>query len=340
MKHILKTIKTIGFTLLSLIVLVVLFFSIGNTIWNQTHNNLAEILPPTEQELINLGINTIKVNGLRFAYSSAGDPANPLILLIHGFPDGAHTYQEILPILADEGYYAVAYFQRGYYPTDIPENGDYTVHTLAQDALALIDAFGKDSAVIVGHDWGASTAYAAANINPQKVSQLVTIAIPHSSVVGFDTLQRAPHFVELQFGFLSQWYASRNNYEYIDDLLEYWSPNWDIPTVYIEQVRKDFSRPGRLQAAIGYYTSFLNDFSNKDHLAVYNQPITVPTLAFAGEEDGPLDIKLFEHMEVAFVNDYQFVQVPVAGHFVHQEAPEIFIEELLNFLDNSKDQMD
>src|ERR1700741_3439332 len=101
----------------------------------------------------------IEANGLEFAYLEAG--AGPLVLLLHGFPDTAYSFSAMLPRLAEAGYHAVAPFQRGYYPTAIPDDGDYSVLTLARDALALIAAFGKQTAVIVGHDWGASSGYVA-----------------------------------------------------------------------------------------------------------------------------------------------------------------------------------
>jgi pimeloyl-ACP methyl ester carboxylesterase len=329
MKHTLKIVRQLGLGLLAFVVLIVLFFAIGNYLWDSVYNNLDDVQAPTQQELAELGINTINANGLQFAYLAEGDPNNPLVLLVHGFPDTAYTFEDVLPVLAEQGYYAVAYFQRGYYPSDIPEDSDYTVYTLGEDVIALIDAFGQDDAIVIGHDWG------AANLAPERISKLVVIAIPHPSVViaNFDTFQRAPHFLELQFGFVSQWIASRNDFEYISDLYTYLAPNWDVRAMHMNRIRDDFRRPGRLKAAMSYYSSFFRDATNQEHLALYNQQTTVATLAFAGEEDGAFDITVFENMEGAFTNYYRFVRIPVAGHFVHQEAPDIFIEELFAFLE-------
>ena len=104
----------------------------------------------------------ITANGLQFSYLEAGPANGPLALCLHGFPDSAHTWRYLLPELGNAGFHAVAPFLRGYAPTEIPTDGRYQVGALARDANALHEALGgKDDAVIIGHDWGALTAYAA-----------------------------------------------------------------------------------------------------------------------------------------------------------------------------------
>ena len=107
--------------------------------------------------------------GLRFAYLEEG--AGPLVLLLHGFPDTAHTWDEIAPRIAAKGYRIVAPFMRGYYPTQVPAV-DADARTLSTDVLALIEALGERSAVVVGHDWGAAAAYGAAALAPERVTKL------------------------------------------------------------------------------------------------------------------------------------------------------------------------
>ena len=95
----------------------------------------------------------INANGLNFAYIEAG--LGPLVILLHGFPDNAYTWQDTMTRLAAEGFHAVAVFNRGYYPTDIPADRDYSVATMADDVLALIGKFEEKEAVLIGQDWGA-----------------------------------------------------------------------------------------------------------------------------------------------------------------------------------------
>src|SRR2546421_12761958 len=94
-------------------------------------------------------IHFVDANGLRFAYLEEG--AGPLVLLLHGFPDTAHSWDALRPRLAAKGYRAVSPFTRGYHPTEIPAR-DADQETLARDALALIEALGERDAIVVAHD--------------------------------------------------------------------------------------------------------------------------------------------------------------------------------------------
>src|SRR5580693_5866297 len=108
-----------------------------------------------------LRMTTVRANDLDFGLLEAG--SGPLALCLHGFPDTAHTWKHLLPALADAGFHAVAPFMRGYAPTAIPADGAYQIGALVADAVALHEALGGDGdAVLIGHDWGAETAYGAA----------------------------------------------------------------------------------------------------------------------------------------------------------------------------------
>jgi len=99
----------------------------------------------------------VEANGLRFAYLAEGE--GPLVLLLHGFPDTAHSWDHARPRIAAAGYRAVSPWTRGYHPTEIPLR-DADGRTLGEDVAALIDALSDDGrAIVIGHDWGASAAY-------------------------------------------------------------------------------------------------------------------------------------------------------------------------------------
>jgi pimeloyl-ACP methyl ester carboxylesterase len=82
-------------------------------------------------------IHFVDANGLKFAYLEEG--SGPLVLLLHGFPDTAHSWDDLRPRIAAKGYRAVSPFMRGYHPSGIPDR-DPDQETLARDPLALIDA--------------------------------------------------------------------------------------------------------------------------------------------------------------------------------------------------------
>src|SRR5437773_6008597 len=117
-------------------------------------------------------MNRIRANGLDFAYLEEGE--GPLVLLLHGFPDTAHSWSHQVPALAAAGYRAVAPYLRGYPPSEIPRNGFYDRATLATDIAALIRSLGGgERAHLVGQDWGASIAYGVLAAFPELVRRAV-----------------------------------------------------------------------------------------------------------------------------------------------------------------------
>src|SRR5271168_3195362 len=113
-------------------------------------------------------IHFVDANGLNFAYLENG--SGPLVLMLHGFPDTAHSWDDLRPRLAARGYRAVSPFMRGYHPTAIPTR-DADAATLAADVLALVKALGETRAIVVGHDWGAAAAYGAAALAPDAIAK-------------------------------------------------------------------------------------------------------------------------------------------------------------------------
>ncbi len=79
----------------------------------------------------------ININGLSISYFSIGE--GPLILCSYGFPDSAESFLEVMPTIASQGYRVVSFYQRGYFPSEIPKDRDFSILSLVNDQLALID---------------------------------------------------------------------------------------------------------------------------------------------------------------------------------------------------------
>jgi pimeloyl-ACP methyl ester carboxylesterase len=277
---------------------------------------------------------SVEANGLRFAYREAG--SGPLVLCIHGFPDTAHTFDDLLPRLAAAGFRAVAPFTRGYPPTSLASDGDYSMMTLGQDVLALIAALGVESALVVGHDWGALASYLAANLEPRRVRKLVTVAIPHARVVRptLPMLRGLSHFFLFQLPFIARW-VRRRDFAFLDRLVRKWSPRWNPSAEEMAPVKHAFSQPGALEAALSYYRAFVRQALGRrwrEARRILRADTTVPTLTFAGLADGALPADEFDAARAAFTGPYELVKVPDAGHFLHREQPQLFAERLLRFL--------
>lgn len=103
----------------------------------------------------------------------------PLILLCHGFPETKHSWRHQVQGLAAAGYRAVAPDMRGYGQTDAPERTDqYTVFHCVGDLIALLDALGEEKAVLVGNDWGATIAWQAAVMRPDRFRAIAALSVP------------------------------------------------------------------------------------------------------------------------------------------------------------------
>ena len=275
-------------------------------------------------------MNTIIANNLEFTYLTYGK--GPLLLCLHGFPDSAHTWEDLGPRLARLGYQVVAPFMRGYEPTEIPLDGSYGALDLGADVLGLIEAFEQESAVVIGHDWGALAAYTAANLNPRAISKLVTLAIPHprSLQISPFALWRARHFVTFQFPNAARRFMRRKHMSGVDDIYRRWSPTWDFQPSETAYIRASFADPERLDAALGYYWSFRSQASESG--PVMGRKTAVPTLCLVGSVDGALSFSAMDRTPDCYVNDYQYHIMPNIGHFPHREAPDVVFDYIANFL--------
>jgi pimeloyl-ACP methyl ester carboxylesterase len=273
-------------------------------------------------------VETIRANGQTFAYLSEG--TGPLVLLLHGFPDTAYSWDRVMPAVAAAGFRAVAPFMRGYHPTEIPADGRYDSDTLGRDVLALIEALAPgEQAIVVGHDWGASAAYAAAGLRPELMKLLVTIGIPHprSVIPTPRILWTVRHFLTLRFKNAGEKIRA-NDFALVDELVRRWSPAWkNIPASETSAVKRAFAEPGCAEAACGYYAA-ISPRLPKGHRV----PIRVPSVAFAGEHDN-IAPRAFEKARRLYESSYEVVIVP-GGHFMHREHPEPFISALVQTLND------
>jgi pimeloyl-ACP methyl ester carboxylesterase len=195
---------------------------------------------------------TVRANGLEFGVLEAG--SGPLALCLHGFPDTAHTWAHLLPALAGAGFRAVAPFMRGYAPTGLPADGAYHTGALAADAVALHQALGGDGdAVLIGHDWGAEAAYAAAAEAPGRWRRLVTLAVPPAGLdpVLFSDYEQLRRFFYLFLfrdpGGLAEAVVAADEMSFLDRLWADWSPGFD-PAGHLNRVKRSpgaAREPGR-----------------------------------------------------------------------------------------------
>lgn len=105
----------------------------------------------------------------------------PLVLLVHGFPESWYSWRHQLPALAAAGYRAVAVDVRGYGRSSRPDDTDaYRMLDLVEDNVSVVHALGERSAVIVGHDWGATIAANSALVRPDVFRAVGMLSVPYT----------------------------------------------------------------------------------------------------------------------------------------------------------------
>lgn len=288
----------------------------------------------------------LAVGDLRFPYHASGptDEAAPLLLCLHGFPDSPQSFGHQLRFFGERGYRVVAPCLRGYAPGCCPP-GPYQPAAFAGDVVGMLDALGRQRAIVYGHDWGTAAAQAAALLHPSRVSHLITAAVPYGPGLARALLtdpaqQRRSWYVFFFQTPLAELSIPHDDYAFIDRLWQDWSPG-GFPRAGLQaalQAAKDtLRRPGVLPAALAYYRTAMGTTPRDPALQdseqrVGREPIMVPSLYVHGADDGCIAPGISEGMEPLFGAGLRREVLDGAGHFVHLEAPDRFNRLVLDFL--------
>jgi pimeloyl-ACP methyl ester carboxylesterase len=285
-------------------------------------------------------LRSVHANELQFSYFEAGPADGPLALCLHGFPDTAHTWRFLLPELAARGFHAVAPFLRGYAPTGIPADGRYQIGALISDANALHDALGGgDDAVIIGHDWGALTAYGAVAHQPARWRRAITMAVAPTGSIGMSLFTyaqlRCSWYTFFFLSPLADMALPLDEFAFIDGLWRDWSPGyqagWDVA-----RVKESIGDPAHMAAAIGYYRALydpdLQDPHFADEQAAAFLPTPKPTLYLHGRDDGCMLLSSIGHPLEFLAEGSKVVVLDNAGHFMNVERPDEVNRLVLEFI--------
>lgn len=286
------------------------------------------------------GLLSVSVGDLQLAMLHSGPEDGPLALCLHGFPDTAHTWRHLMPVLAGAGYHVVAPFMRGYAPSDTAPDGCYQTGALAHDANAIHQALGAGpDAVVIGHDWGAFAAYGAAGSAPERWRRVVALAVPPlpASAAGFfsfEQLKRSFYVFFFQLA-LADAVVHMDDFAFLAALWREWSPGYDATTDLV-QVRAALTGNGRLAAALGYYRAMFDpQLHRSEHAAAQAAAESAPpqpTLYLHGADDGCMGVAVAEGTLGVLAAGSAQRTFSGAGHFLHLEQPDDVATEILDFL--------
>lgn len=271
---------------------------------------------------------------------SWGPESGRLAVLLHGFPDTAHTWRHLGPALAAEGWRVVAPFTRGYAPSSVPADGSGHVAALMADAVGVHAALGGgDDAVLVGHDWGAITANALAAHPDSPFTRVVAMSVPPFAAL------RSPRALRvLPRQLRNSWYIAFNQLPRLPErtldplvrrLWRDWSPGHDA-TEDLRHLARALPDQAHRRAVVGYYRALASPFPPPAEYrrwkgAEMRLPV-VPTLYLHGAEDGCLDPRLAALVGPHLPAGSEVHIVAGAGHFLQLERPEEIGRKVLAFL--------
>ena len=283
-------------------------------------------------------LNRIHANEIDFSFLECG--SGPLALCVHGFPDSAHTWRHLLPELARSGFRAVAPFTRGYAPTSIAPDHCYQTGALAADVNALHQALGGDQdAVLIGHDWGASTVFVAGANAPQRWRRVVALSVPPGLALrtafqrNLRQIKRSWYMFYFQSA-LAESAIPADDYALIRMLWNDWSPGFESD-VDLQHFKRCVAHADNLKAALGYYRASLGSGPRTDaYNAIQNkglEPLSQPVLYLHGRNDGCIGAELAEEARARC--PWLTVEiVEGVGHFMQLENPELINQRIIDWV--------
>jgi pimeloyl-ACP methyl ester carboxylesterase len=270
----------------------------------------------------------VKANGLRFRALVDGPPDGDLFILMHGFPEGAESWSRQLPVLAAAGFLAVAPDMRGYGMTDAPEGVEnYAIDHLVADAKALIESFGRTSAHVAGHDWGAVVAWYFAGTHPDMTKTLSALSVGHPAALAAasredtDQQERSKYVGLFVIPGKAEEVLAAEGYKRLRAMYRL-GPNPDaIPPAVVESFTRSLSRPGRLTAGLNYYRANLHTGGAAWERLGRIGAITSPAQLLWGDQDPALGRRAVEDTGTRVEGRYRLEVLPGAGHWLQFERP-------------------
>ncbi|XP_018110476.1 epoxide hydrolase 3 isoform X2 [Xenopus laevis] len=283
------------------------------------------------------GYIRIKDSGIRFHYVASGDKRNPLMLLLHGFPENWYSWRYQLDEFSN-AYRTVAIDLRGFGGSDAPSRlEDYKMEILLQDLKELIRGLGYSCCVLVGHDWGGTLAWTFAVRHRDMVTHLIVMNAPHPSAFHDYVLSHPSQLFSSRYVFLFQLpiipeiLLSLRDFEHIrkpmtDATLGIQNVECKLSNEEIESYVYYPSQKGALTPPLNYYRNLFGFFPLKA------QDVLVPTLLLWGEHDAFLEAAMVPEMQQYVHAPFRAEIIANASHWLQQDRPQEVNRIIRDFL--------
>jgi pimeloyl-ACP methyl ester carboxylesterase len=294
-------------------------------------SNDGELLQPGWRE------STRAIGGLSLHLVEAGDAGNPLVILLHGFPEFWWAWRHQITPLAEAGYHVIAPDLRGYNTSDAPQEvAAYTLDILAADVVALADAYGAQRFHLVGHDWGAVIGWWVAATYPQRLERVVLLDGPHPDVWARQALKhptqalRSTYVAFFQLPCLPEAALGSFDFAGLKTMIQHSARPGAFEPGALDRYAAAWAHPGSLSAMLNYYRA-MRMRPSRDAPA----RITPPTLILWAGNDLFLErhvaeacLALCDHGQLAFVEG--------ASHWLHLERPDQVNPPILAWLQTAQ----
>ena len=282
--------------------------------------------------------------GVTLGVWTKGDPANPPIIFLHGFPESHRTWTNQMTALCAT-HYCIAPDQRGYAGSSKPDAvEDYVPEKIMADLFALADALNLPTFILAAHDWGGAIAWMAALKQPHRIDRLMMCNSAHPLVfqrsLYDDMAQRAAS------QYMNIFKGTR-----IDESIAEKGLDWFFDHSFMRHLSRDqvkdaaraeylaeWETPGAMTAMLKWYKAtnmVVPPMSGiVERPAFLDKPFPVlrmPTLVVWGMKDPALLPCHLDGLE-QLVENLTIVRIAQAGHFIPWEAPEQVSKAMADFL--------
>jgi pimeloyl-ACP methyl ester carboxylesterase len=296
---------------------------------------------------------TVRTKVLEIGFHESGLPTGFPVLLLHGFPDDAHAYDGVAPILAAAGYRPLAVYLRGFGPTRfLDPSAPRTAQQAAigQDVIDLADALGLARFAVTGYDWGGRAACIAAALHPDRVRAAVLCggySIQNTITPGPPASPPAVRNAWYQWYFnteVGRTGLTQNRRALCRFMWQEWSPTWRFSDALYDLTAPSFDNPDFVDCVLhsyrhrNFHAPSEPRFVETERRLATRPKVEVPTIVLHGGDDG------FGRPAPA-TTDVERTQFPRlvarrvvdgAGHFVPHEAPQAVADALLEVLAGTK----